>query len=103
MEYLLGSFRKSRSLKLTYSEVSQIALVMNDVEESTSYGTPAFKTNGILFVRYRPELDSIVVAMDFEERDAAIEENSETYYLTDHYVNYPWVLVRLPSIKKTAL
>lgn len=78
-------------------------MAMEDVEESTSYGTPAFKTNGTLFVRYRPELDSIVVAMDFDERESAIAEDPETYYLTDHYQNYPWVLIRLSSIKKTAI
>ncbi|MCO5144145.1 MAG: MmcQ/YjbR family DNA-binding protein [Oligoflexia bacterium] len=88
---------------MKFSEVSEIALAMNDVEEGTSYGTPAFKTNGILFVRYRPELESIVVAMDFDERESAIAEAPETYYLTDHYLNYPWILVRLTSIKKTGL
>ena len=88
---------------MKFSEVRNIALALSNVEETTSYGTPAFRTNGILFVRYRPELDSIVVAMDFEERKDAIAEDPETYYLSDHYLNYPWVLVRLSSIKKTAL
>ena len=88
---------------MTFLEVSEIALAMKNVEAGTSYGTPAFKTMGILFVRYRPELDSIVVAMDPGEREGAIAEDPETYYLLDHYRNHPWVLVRLPAIKKPAL
>lgn len=88
---------------MKFADVRLIALGLKDIEEGTSYGTPAFKTNGTLFVRYRPELDSIAVLMDFDDREAAIEEDPETYYLTDHYLNYSWVLVRLSSIKKTAL
>ena len=88
---------------MKFSDVRKIALAIESVEEGTSYGTPAFKTNGTLFVRFRPELESIVVAMDMEERDAAIEEEPETYYLTDHYLNHPWILVRLKSVNETAL
>lgn len=88
---------------MTFSDVRQIAVEMKDIEECTSYGTPAFKTNGALFVRYRPELDSIVVAIGFDDRESAIEEDPETYYITDHYLNYTWVLVRLERIKKSAL
>jgi hypothetical protein len=88
---------------MKFSEVRKIAFSIDAVEEGTSYGTPAFKTSGILFVRYRPDLESIVVAMDFDERDAAIEDEPGTYYLTDHYLNYPWILVRLESINKSVL
>ena len=88
---------------MTFSDVRRTALAMDGVEEGTSYGTPAFKAGGALFVRYRPDLNSIVVAMDIEEREAAIQDDPETYYVTDHYLNYPWILVRLPAISKTAL
>ena len=27
----------------------------------------------------------------------------ETYYITDHYLNYPWVLVRLPRVSPDAM
>jgi hypothetical protein len=88
---------------MTFTEVREAALAMEGVEEGTSYGTPAFRTGGRLFVRYRPELNSIVVAMDVEEREAAIQANPKTYYLVDHYLDYEWVLVRLSAIGKTAL
>jgi hypothetical protein len=32
-----------------------------------------------------------------------ISEEPDTYYLTDHYVNYPYVLVRLAHIRQDAL
>jgi hypothetical protein len=88
---------------MTVSEVRDVALAMEGVEEGTSYGTPAFRTVGLLFVRYRPELNSIVVAMNVQEREVAIQVNPNNYYLTDHYLDYEWVLVRLSAISKTAL
>ena len=39
----------------------------------------------------------------FEDRDRLIREEPEVYYITDHYVTYPCVLVRLPKIRRGAL
>jgi NTP pyrophosphatase (non-canonical NTP hydrolase) len=33
--------------------------------------------------------------MDFDTRDFLMQVNPEAYYITDHYKNYPYVLVRL--------
>jgi hypothetical protein len=41
--------------------------------------------------------------MDFAERDALIEDDPGTYYLKEHYVNYPCVLVRLSRVSADAL
>ena len=39
------------------------------------------------------EPDTLVVRIDFEQRDGLLAEAPETYYLTDHYRDYPSVLV----------
>jgi hypothetical protein len=49
------------------------------------------------------EPNTLVVRMDFAARDALIEEEPETYYLKDHYVAYPCVLVRLSRVHPDAL
>ena len=49
------------------------------------------------------EPNSLVVMMDFADRDALIEEEPSTYYLKDHYVNYACVLVRLSRVHPDAL
>ena len=49
------------------------------------------------------EPNTLVVKMDFAQRDALIEEAPATYYLKDHYVNYPCVLVRLSRVHPDAL
>ena len=89
---------------VTFDTVRQISLSLDHVEEGTSYGTPAFKVRGALFVRLHQDLEStIVVRTDFEQRDELLAADPETYYITDHYRNYEWVLVRLPRIHPEAL
>ncbi len=80
---------------------------MPGVEEGTSYGSPALKIRGELMaciaVHKSAEPNTLAVRMDFDQRDALIAEDPDTYYLKDHYVNYPVVLVRLGQIYPDAL
>jgi hypothetical protein len=41
--------------------------------------------------------------MDFHDRDALLEDDPHTYYLKEHYVGYPCVLVRLSRVPADAL
>ena len=41
--------------------------------------------------------------LEFDRRDELVAAEPKTYYLTDHYVNYPCVLVRLARIDHAAL
>ena len=49
------------------------------------------------------EPDTLVVRMDMAARDALIADDPETYYLKEHYVGYPCVLVRLSRVRADAL
>jgi hypothetical protein len=71
--------------------------------EGTAWGLAAFRTGGQLFLCYRHDLDSIVARATFEQRDAMIAEDPETYYTTDHHRPYPWVLARLSKISASVL
>ena len=88
---------------VTFETVRKIALALDDVEESTSYATPAFKVRGALVARLHQDGCSLVVRMGFEERAELMAADPETYYITDHYLNYPWVLVRLSRAHPDAL
>ncbi|MGA2038425.1 MAG: MmcQ/YjbR family DNA-binding protein [Bryobacteraceae bacterium] len=88
---------------VTFDTVRRIALALENVEESTSYGTPAFKIGGALLARLHQDGCSLVVRTNFEERAELIAADPETYYITDHYLNYPWVLVRLSRAHPDAL
>lgn len=84
---------------VTFETVRQLALALPGAEESTSYGTPAFKVKKKLFVRFHQDGESLVVPVDLADRELLMTEQPETFYITDHYLNYPYVLVRLSTIR----
>jgi len=86
-----------------FDAVRQIAHTLEGVEDSVSYGTAALKVHGALFIRLREDDDTLVLRCPIEDRDALIESDPDTYFLTDHYVNYPWVLARLSTINPAIL
>jgi hypothetical protein len=49
------------------------------------------------------EPGSIVVRLDFADRDELVANDPAAFYLKEHYVNYPCVLVRLNHIHRDAL
>ena len=88
---------------MTFADVVKLAASIGKVEESTSYGTAALKVNGKLIVRLKEDGDSLVVGTTFEEREEMMAADPETYYITDHYLKYPWVLVRLSRVDPDAM
>jgi hypothetical protein len=80
---------------------------MPGVEVGTAYGSPALKVHGKMFaciaIHKSAEPNSLAIRMEFEKRDELIAADPRTYYLTDHYVDYPVVLVRLDRVEPDAL
>ena len=69
-----------------------------EVEQSTSYGTPALKVRGKLFARLKEDAERIAIFVDFMEREAMTQENPDAYIVTDHYRDHPMMLVDLASV-----
>jgi hypothetical protein len=94
-------------VKVTFATVRRIGLALPVVEEGTAYGAPALKLHGQLLAcvptNKAAEPDSIVVRIDFRDRDELLAAQPEVYYLKDHYVEYACVLVRLKQIHPDAL
>ncbi|HVO98988.1 MAG TPA: MmcQ/YjbR family DNA-binding protein [Bryobacteraceae bacterium] len=85
---------------MTWDQVKKLALAMPKVEEGTSYGTPALKVKKKLIVRLREEGDVIVLKMPFDQRDAMMMEAPDKFFITDHYRDYEYVLVRLKNVTR---
>ncbi len=100
---VVGKSSPAVRFAMTFDDVRKIALALDHVEESTSYGTPAFKVRGKLVARLWEDGETLVVGMDFDQREELLAAGPDTYYLTDHYRNYPWILVRLPRVHPDAL
>jgi hypothetical protein len=97
----------ARKKKVTFDTVREVALTLPGVEAGTSWGAMAVKVGGQMFaccaINKSAEPDSLVVRMDFDQRDELIAADPDTYYLTDHYVGYACVLVRLSRVHPDAL
>jgi hypothetical protein len=76
---------------------------LQDLEEGTSHGTPALKVRGKLFARLKEDGETLVLKTSYEEREELIANDPETYCITDHYLNYPFVLASLARIREDAL
>ena len=91
----------------SFETVRDIARGLPGVEEGTAWGVPALKLRGRLLAcmasNKAAEPDTLVVLLGFDQRDAMIADDPETYYVKPHYVGYPSVLVRLPRIERDAL
>ena len=96
-----------RKASLTFETVRELAREFPDLRDETMYGSPAFKLGKRLVVcvptHRSAEPDSLVVRTDFEQRAALLADDPETYYIKDHYVNYPVVLVRLARLQRDQL
>jgi hypothetical protein len=84
-----------------------LARALPDVEESTSYGTPALKVKGKLMARAiesDAQGERIVARVEsLEERAAMVAAMPAVFEITPHYQNYPWVVVHLRAIPRAVL
>jgi len=88
---------------VTYGVVRRLALALPGVEESTSYGTPSLKVKGKFLLRLREDGESLAVRVQFPVREALLQEQPEMFFLTDHYLEYPAILVRLSRVDRRSL
>ncbi len=91
--------KKSSAKGVTPSQMKKIALSFPEASEKPSYGKPAFFVAKKFFTRYRAEDNSAVFIVDsMATRDMMLELDPKTYFITDHYKDYPSVLVRMERI-----
>jgi hypothetical protein len=87
---------------VTFDEVRKIALAWPEVEDGTSYGTPALKMRKKLLARLREDDETLVMlGVPLDEREMLIESQPNVFYFTDHYRDYPTVLIHLSKAKRS--
>lgn len=88
---------------VAFHAVREWALALPGVEEGTSYGTPALRVRGKLFLRLWEDGETLVLRTDEYERDFLLESDPAAFFVTDHYRGYPIVLVRLAAVRPERL
>ena len=69
----------------------------------TQVRTPALRVKGKFFARLREDGETLVVKMNLFERQYLMDADPEVFFITDHYRDYPSVLVRLPLARPEQL
>jgi hypothetical protein len=96
--------RAPKGPPVTWPTVRRLCAALPETEEYTCFGTPAFRVRrGKLLTRLREEGDVIVVKIGFDEREVLMQADPETFFLTDHYRDYPTLLVSLPRVRPAEL
>jgi hypothetical protein len=89
---------------MTYDDVRAFAFKLPGVTDGTSYGYPCLKAHGKFLARVKEDGDTLVCpGVSFDERELLIEAEPEIFYVTDHYKNYPYVLIRLSRVEAGAV
>jgi hypothetical protein len=91
--------KKTASKGVTAAQFKKIALSFPEAHEKPSYGAPAIFIAKKFFTRLRAQDNSIIfIVADLPTRDMMLELDPKTYHITDHYKDYPAVLVRMERI-----
>jgi len=84
--------------------VRRVLLELPDVIEGRSYGMPSFLLHGRFLARFRDDDTVLVLQLaTIGERDVLMELDERSFFFTDHYRNYPAVLVRLAEVPPSLL
>jgi len=77
----------------------RLLLAQPHVVEGRSYGMPSFLLNGRFLARFR-DGDTVLVLQlaTIGEREVLMELDPRAFFFTEHYRNYPAVLVRLAEV-----
>ena len=86
-----------------WETVQRLGSELPEVDEGTSYSTPALKVRGKMFARLREDGATLVVWTDFLEREALTQGDPETFFVTPHYQDYPLVLIALERVDEQEL
>ncbi len=98
----LNAPRRTRGVQV--AEVRRLLLSFAKVVEGRSYGMPSFLLNGHFLARFRDEDTVLVVQLaTIGERDVLMELDPRALFFTDHYQNYPAVLVRMAEVPPALL
>jgi hypothetical protein len=92
---------------IDFDTVRKIGLALPGVEDGTLHGGLALKAHGKLLAclptHRSAEPGSLVVKVDFGDGAELLAAAPDVYYVTEHYVGYPSVLVRLSRVNPDVL
>ena len=84
------------------ADARRLLLSLENVVEGTSYGMPSFLLNGRFLARFRDDDTVLVLQLgSIDDRDVLMQIAPDAFFFTEHYRNYPAVLIRLAEAPRT--
>lgn len=81
-----------------FDRVRAIALTFSDVKESLTFGSPSLKVNGKYLAQMGQDSTSLILSMEIMERDFWLDAEPDIFFITDHFRDWPGVLIRMDQI-----
>ena len=89
---------------VTVATVRRLILTLPGVSEGRSYGMPSFLLAGRFFARFRDDDKVLVLQLGtITDRDVLLQLHPGAFFFTEHYRDYPAVLIRLSEIPRAML
>src|SRR5512134_3385833 len=94
-----------QEVTMTFEEIRQMVLSFPGVEEHVVFGGPTFKVGKrFLACIAKIDPDTLVLKVPNQlEREYLLTTKRDIYYLTDHYANFEYVLIRMPKADRQEL
>ena len=86
-------------MSVSFDDVREIALGLPEVRDGITHGSPSFYL-GKKFLGVRGENGILIMKSAIVERDLLCQLEPEKYFITDHYVPFDYVLVRMDKVDK---
>lgn len=81
-------------LALTF--IRNIVLVLPGVTEKLLFETPAFYVGNHIFARLKEDEENLVIHT--VERELWMDKDPKTFFITDHFLKYKYMLVNLDCV-----
>ena len=93
--------------KADFARVRKVGLTIPGLEEAKAWNGPCLKASkkiaACMATHRSAEPGTLVVVVGEDVRDELIEGDPDVYYVKDHYLPWPTVLVRLERIDDVVL
>lgn len=86
-------------LALTF--IREVVLKLPGVTEKRIFDTPAFYVNKNIFTRLKEDEENLVIHT--VEREKWMDKDPETFFITDHYLKYKYMLIDLDRVDPSDL
>ena len=86
---------------VSVDEARALLQSFDDVTQGRKYGYPCYLVDDRFFARFRDD-DSVLVLQiaSIDEREVLMQLDADAFFFTDHYKNYPSVLIRLAEVPR---